>query len=185
MKISNLILLLTIVATGTLQAQTQETSISVEKAVQTINVLPLSYAYEGRIKDNSTYYLSAGFGTNITADVTDDAFDLDVVITPKLKAQYRKYYNLDKRAAQGKRTASNSGNYWGGLLKAEYSAARANSNEVDEYGVMIAPMWGLQRNTAGRFSFNLNLGYGARITQEKVSLQPVFDMSLGFVISSK
>ena len=186
MKKYTLILALAIFSAGILNAQSSnDGTVSVENAVQTINLLPLSYAYEGKINDNSTYYLLGGVGFDATAEDADGGFEINTYLNPKLKAQYRSYYNLDSRAAKGKRTEMNTGNYWGGLLNVEFPPIAGDQDLSDEYSVVVAPMWGLQRNTSGRFSFNLNLGYGLKVTSDDVRGALVANMTLEFVLSSK
>lgn len=186
MKSYTLIFALAIFSIGILNAQSSDDgTVSVENAVQTINLLPLSYAYEGKINNNSTYYVLGGFGFNASANDFNGELEINTYLNPKLKAQYRSYYNLDSRANKGKRTETNTGNYWGGLLNVEFPPIAGDQDIESDYSVVVAPMWGLQRNTSGRFSFNLNLGYGIQVASGGVAGIPVIDMTLGFVLSSK
>jgi hypothetical protein len=104
---------------------------------------------------------------------------------PKINEQFRHYYNLDKRAAKGKRTANNSGNFV--ALQATYDFQSISTNKwFNEYcpSFTIAPVWGIQRTYKGKFNLDLNLGLGANFDKYDTELVPVANFSIGWVIGN-
>ena len=87
-----------------------------------------------------------------------------VYFDPAEKAEYRYYYNAQKRIAKNKRTEMNSMNYVGGLVETIFTDAAYEDDHVSEEKLRpvntIGIIWGLQRNGSKHFSLDLNLGVG-------------------------
>lgn len=101
------------------------------------------------------FSVSAGWGST---------FGFRADADPALAVHYRHYYNLDRRAAKGKSTGRNSGNYLAALYDVTYTTARVLSDQITEEHRrpvhVLAAVWGLQRNGRKRFCLDLNLGGG-------------------------
>ena len=87
-----------------------------------------------------------------------------VYFDPAAKAQYRYYYNAEKRTAKNKRTEMNSMNYVGGVVETIFTDAAYEDDHVNEENVRpvntIGMIWGFQRNGSKHFSLDLSLGVG-------------------------
>ena len=87
-----------------------------------------------------------------------------VYFDPAAKAQYRYYYNAEKRSEKNKRTEMNSMNYVGGLVQTVFTDVAYTDDHVHEDKRRpintIGIIWGLQRNGSKHFSLDLNLGVG-------------------------
>ena len=93
------------------------------------------------------------------------------------------YYNLEKRAKKGKRTARNSGNYL--AANAVYNFGSISTN--DDYreapsSFTIGALWGLQRTYKGRFNLEFNAGPGVNFDKYDTEFVPIVNFTLGWVI---
>lgn len=110
-----------------------------------------------------------------------------VFFTPSFKAEYRTYYNLDRRFARGLRTANNNGNYFAPVYIGRYSIV----NEYDPYKWVneLGAVWGFQRSYPSGFSLDFNVGLvynfnpGSQYYYDPI--MPVTQLRLGFILGNK
>ncbi len=105
-------------------------------------------------------------------------------LSPTFSSQFRHYYNLNKRAEQGKRVDKNSGNFIAPIVKL-YGPALTKSGNVDvpDFMTALGAVWGIQRNYGKSFNFQLDLGPGIVFVEgEAASFAPIAELSLGFRI---
>lgn len=131
----------------------------VSKNVFSVNVLSPSVEMETKLSQFSTLDLNLGTGFSIAAGSMYGGVKFGIY--PNFKAQYRNYYNLEKRLSKDKNIANNSGNYiafhsaiYGGKPLIGDLESSAN------YSIEGGPVWGLQRVYGSGFKLNLNLGIG-------------------------
>ena len=120
---------------------------------------------EARIGRLQSIYLQAFMNTSAYFSYSSSlGTDGGVFFDPALTAQYRYYYNAEKRASKGKRTEMNNLNYVSGVIEIGFSKGAISDQYVSEKNrrpvTKIAAVWGIQRNGARRFSLDLNLGIG-------------------------
>ncbi|MDA6071806.1 DUF3575 domain-containing protein [Flavobacterium sp. AC] len=180
MKKNYLFLFLSILFINAVQAQ-DEAAIAVEKHQFKINMLLPGFAYEYGFDSKNTLYseLSIGAGYSYNGFYDESNF----YIFPMINEQFRHYYNLEKRAQKGKRTARNSGNYL--ALNALYNFKSISSNEKYrelDPSFTIAVLWGLQRTYKGRFNLDFNIGPGINFDKYDTEFSPVANFTLGWVI---
>lgn len=160
-----------------------------EKSQWSLNIIPLNIAYEHRIGDKSTIYAQAGLNLNRYDDANDSTtgffsrriYGLAIDFT----AQYRYYYNLEKRKAKSRSFASNSGNFVGAKVTPLLAPIRVFSDKevIKETGVVLAAMWGMQRVKKDLLVFNFNFGPAVRITSEGTDVDLIQgQLSLGFIL---
>lgn len=108
----------------------------------------------GQIFTNTSVFL--GYSSSSLGNMSSISFD------PAISAQYRYYYNAERRLAKGKRTALNSMNYLSLVYEATFTDDRISVSDYEEENVraihQFGICWGIQRNYASRFSLNLHLG---------------------------
>jgi hypothetical protein len=121
---------------------------------------------------------------------------------PGITEQFRYYYNGAKRAARRKNTEMNSMNYFG--LKGQAILFRAEKiknslQTLDRDFYYTGASWGIQRNGDKRLSFDLQVGGGYYIINERVKdansitvskstlngFAPHVDFSLGFWLNKR
>ncbi|MEP6929776.1 MAG: hypothetical protein ABI850_07180 [Flavobacterium sp.] len=147
-----------------------------------INVLlSPGFVYEHGFSAKNTLYseLSTALGYRHNGYYNEST----LFFVPQINEQFRHYYNLEKRAAKGKRTAYNSGNFI--ALSAIYSFKSISVNDwfnEDESSVTIAPVWGFQRTYKGKFNLEVNLGAGVFMDKFDTEFTPVANFTLGWVI---
>lgn len=178
MKNNYLLLLVLFLFTISSHAQ-EEASTSVEKNQFKINLLLPGFVYEHGFDAKNTLYseVSTGLGFSINSVNSNFAF------FPNVNEQFRHYYNLEKRAAKGKRTARNSGNYL--AVNAIYNFESISTN--DDYreaapSFTVGVLWGLQRTYKGRFNLEFNIGPGVNFDKYETEFVPVGNFTLGWVI---
>ncbi|WP_289661384.1 hypothetical protein [Flavobacterium panacagri] len=181
MKINSLLLILFVLFINAVQAQ-DDTPVSVVKNQFKINpLLSPGFVYEHGFSSKNTLYSEAslilGYRHNSFYDESTFYF------VPRITEQFRHYYNLEKRALKGKRTAHNSGNFI--ALYADYSFESISTNKLfSEYcpSFTVGPAWGIQRTYKGKFNIDLNIGAGLNVDRFDTEFTPIANFSLGWVI---
>lgn len=181
MKKNYVFLILSILFINSVQAQDE--AAAVEKNQFKINpLLSPGFVYEHGFSAKNTLYSEAslivGYRKNGFYDESTWYF------IPRINEQFRHYYNLEKRAAKGKKTANNSGNFV--ALSAEYQFESISTNEwFNEYcpSFTVGPVWGIQRTYKGKLNIDLNLGLGANFDKYDTELVPIANFTLGWVIN--
>lgn len=146
-----------------------------------INMLFPGFVYEHGFSQKNTLYSEIALGLGYRYNSYHN--DGNVYLFPLISEQFRHYYNLEKRAAKGKRTAFNSGNYI--AANALYNFKSISTN--DDYGnydssFTVAALWGLQRTYKGRFNLEFNIGPGVNFDQYDTEFVPVGNFTLGWVL---
>ncbi|SEN91077.1 hypothetical protein SAMN05216436_1254 [bacterium A37T11] len=172
-------LFIAILVTFGIKSQGQETaSPSLQKAQFIINIISPSFSYEARLGRKTSLALKAGVGFGVTYDSYDGG-QIDGDFWPYLMADYRYYYNLDKRVIKGRSTSHNSGNFV--ALSAWYSNQIPNPLSIGkEYAWSAGPVWGIQRTYWNRVNLKLAFGMGVvKREGENIIPWPMIDYSLG------
>jgi opacity protein-like surface antigen len=181
MKINHLFLLLTVLIINAAQAQ-DDAPVSVAKNQFKINpLLSPGFVYEHGFSAKNTLYSELSFAIGYRHDGFYN--ESTWYFIPRINEQFRHYYNLEKRAAKGKRTANNSGNFV--ALYAQYDFQSISTNKLfNEYcpSFTLAPVWGIQRTYKGKFNIDLNMGAGVNIDQNDTEFALVANFTLGWVI---
>jgi len=146
-----------------------------------LNLLAPSAEYELAVSDHSTIDMNLGVGFAYhSSSYGGDAFGL----FPGVEAQYRYYYNFNKRADKGKKTSENSANYIAGIASITSGKPIIGDLEyTDDYAGFVGPAWGLQRVYNSGFKLNLNLGLGLGFNEGgDAYVTPLFGLQLGWKI---
>lgn len=131
-----------------------------------LTVLSPGIGYEMPVGKYQTLYLHGYVGLNGGYSYSDALGSSSYFyLEPTLSAEYRYFYNFEKRKQQHRRVAKNSLNYLSPFLRTSI-ARRYWVNEagyVEHKGRFVhsvGAVWGLQRNYKGHFSLDLNIGAG-------------------------
>jgi hypothetical protein len=115
------------------------------------------YAYGSYFSiDHDSYEMSSGF---------TEAY----VVLPTITVEPRWYYNLKRRAAKGKNTAHNAGNFLALKVLGNPGFAFVSKNADATPALSVIPVWGLRRNMGRHFNFELYGGIGYVLSQAKGS----------------
>ncbi|RKR11985.1 hypothetical protein C8C83_3745 [Flavobacterium sp. 90] len=180
MKKKYLFLCLAVLLFNGVYAQ-DEVVTSVRKHQFKINMFTPGFVYEHGFDTKNTLYselsLNIGYRHNDFYDESSWYF------VPTINEQFRHYYNLEKRAAKGKRTAYNSGNFFAASVSYNFESISSNS-WFNEYSpsVTIGPLWGFQRTYKRKFNLELGLGAGVNIDKYDTEFTPIINFTLGWVI---
>lgn len=135
---------------------------TVERRLWKINFLVPGAEFETALGSFSTVNINpyVGLGYSYISSL-GDAW----LVQPSIDVQFRRYYNLLKRNAKGKRTAGNSANYLAiDVLAVGRSVVDGEDfRNFSYYG--LGPVWGMQRTF--RSNFNLSFQAGAMYTQSQ------------------
>lgn len=178
MKKNYLYLFLSVLFINVVVAQ-DSAPITVEKNQFKLNLFVPGFVYEHGFDAKNTLYSEARLGVGFSANSNSSNF----AIFPNINEQFRHYYNLEKRANKGKRTARNSGNFL--ALNANYNFESISTNVDYREAVpsfTVAALWGLQRTYKGRFNLEFNAGPGVNFDEYDTEFVPVVNFSIGWVI---
>ncbi|WP_337966464.1 DUF3575 domain-containing protein [uncultured Flavobacterium sp.] len=180
MKKNYLFLCLAVLLFNGVYAQ-DEAVTSVRKNQFKINMLFPGFVYEHGLSAKNTLYSEATLGAGYRYNSYYD--ESNVYIFPMITEQFRHYYNLEKRAAKGKRTAYNSGNFIAASASYNFQSISTNS-KYGEYSssVTLGALWGLQRTYKGRFNLELCVGPGINFDKYDTEFVPLANFTLGWVI---
>lgn len=181
MKKNYFLFFLFMVSFNIINAQ-EEAPVSVAKNQFKINpLLSPGFVYEHGFSAKNTLYSEASLivGYRHNGYYNESTW----YFIPRITEQFRHYYNLEKRAAKGKRTANNSGNFL--ALYTNYNFESISTNKwFNEYipAFSAGPVWGIQRTYKGKFNLDLNIGAGINIDKYETEFTPLANFSLGWVI---
>lgn len=155
---------------------------SVEDGLFSVNILTPGLEYEYGLTNSTTLDLRAGSGFAYR----EGAFGKGFGVYPVFGAQYRYYYNLNKRLEKGKNISNNSGNYIALSGTVQSGKPIVGDLEYNEgYFGVIGPVWGLQRYYGAGFKLDLNLGAGYGFNESGGSFfSPIVGLRLGWRISN-
>jgi hypothetical protein len=156
-------------------SQTQEGYISpdLNEAVLRVNFLGVpAFGFEKGLGSNLTIRPEAGLGWPVYVTAKNSKGlsypRMRSAVNPYLLFELRKYYNLQRRAAIGKKTRHFSGNYTG--LFYRYNAYEKDDNyKADDEGLVrdvhcLGVLWGFQKSLwpADIFYINFSVGPGIK-----------------------
>ena len=173
--------------------------------VTRLGILLPSFSYELPAGKNNSIQARVYMNANFTPDLDFASSENSsrATIDPGLafSGAFRHYYNYSNRLAKGKRTERNSLNFVSVLVGTSYTRrpvsfdyGRSRSLRFVHQAAML---WGLQRNYAGRFSFELNTGAGVYMGESNeggsapirsyrvTAFRPVIQFSMGLWLNRK
>ncbi|PRY87994.1 hypothetical protein [Mongoliibacter ruber] len=135
---------------------------SVEKSIWQVQSLLVTkyFSNESRLKRDLALRSEIGFNFSYR-----EGFSVNqptVAWWPFLRLEPRFYYNLQKRAAKGKKTAQNSGNFL--ALSTSYQPDWFVISNESNMGVIptlsLIPTWGIRRSPTQHFNYEAGIGVG-------------------------
>lgn len=149
---------------------------NVEAELFKVNFINPGVEYEVGIGHDQTldFGLALQFGAN----------DIGYAFLPAINAQYRYYYNFERREQRDKRIEGNSGNYLAasGTLFLE-EVIIGNLDSGDGFFGILGPVYGIQRTYPSGFNFTLEFGLGYYFDDFlDDGIGPTFSASIGWVL---
>lgn len=117
---------------------------------------------ESRISKN--FALRSGVGLNL-ANISGGDGKTKYTINPFLSLQPKYYFNINKRAENGKNIKNNSANYFSVQMRYSpdwFNISNDNLQLYDE--ISLIPTFGIRRNFGDRFNYEFKIGYGYKYT---------------------
>jgi hypothetical protein len=183
-EMKRITLLIMTVLSCTLFAFGQPEEAKVEQSLLSIYFIPLKITYEQGLGKSNTLEIGGGLTGVTWLENTGDFDEFRFGIAPFAETTFRNYYNLEKRQGKGKRTAMNSGNYWGIHARYNFEAIAGDTDDQQFRSFFIAPVWGFQRNYNSQFSLGMDFGLGAGFNDDGAYFSPLIRLKLGFVLFS-
>ena len=177
-------LLILMALSCTLFAFGQPEEAKVERSLLSVYFIPLKISYEQGLGKSNTLELGGGLNGVTWLENTGDFDEFRFGVVPFVETTFRNYYNLEKRQEKGKRTAMNSGNYWGIHARYHFEPIAGDTDDDRFNSVFIAPVWGFQRNYNSHFSLGMDFGLGVGFNGNDAYFGPLIRLKLGFVLFS-
>ncbi|MGB6153425.1 MAG: hypothetical protein WBG48_15705 [Pricia sp.] len=156
---------------------------NVEKGLFKVNALIPGVSYELGVGTNTSFNFDVGIllalegGTNVKTEFG---------LFPTLGADFRYYYNMDRRIGKGKNILGNSGNYLG-VANQFYpgNAFVGNLDFTSSYFYNTAVVYGIQRMRPKGFYWGVSFGPGLFVDDFDVNGGLFVDAKLGWVIGKR
>lgn len=154
----------------------------VSQNVLSVNFFVPGLEYEFRVSPESTLDLGIGSGFGLAGGYL--AGDTDFGFFPFATAQYRYFYNLEKRLRKNKSVDINSANYLALYSNITSGKPIIGDLQMEEgYQIAVGPVWGLQRYFQTGFKLDLRLGLGYFFEERGDSfVSPIIGISLGWLL---
>ncbi len=177
--------LLSIAFASHAQQFTAQDEASTTKSVTNISILSPAITHEIAVSPRQTILLGAELGVISKFNISNGIENSFTTLTPQIKADFRHYYNFEKRLAKGKNINNNSGNYL--ALRTMYIFDPiVNKENFLNYnnGLALGGVWGIQRVYKSGIYLGLSIGGGFIFGDEKFDTTGMGDFHLGFNIGS-
>ncbi len=152
-----------------------------------LNFLMPGVSYEQKMASYQAIYFSVYMDALILSANETSTDQAHVYFTPTFNAEFRNYYNINKRERKGLRTAMNSANYIAPLYIGKYS--QLSDFEPRDWLSQMGVVWGIQRNAPKGFSLDLNMGmvytFNAQNSWYYAPISPIIQLTLGFWMGDK
>lgn len=149
-----------------------------------INALSPGIEYEMALGVNSTLDIRVAYKPSLDPFSSSPLENYELF--PALTVQNRYYYNFGSRGRSGSPIYGNSGNYIAPSASVFESGSRIIEGELAE-GVFATAglVTGLQRSYNSGLSFSVDVGGAYYLGPFDGGIYPVFNISLGWIISEK
>ena len=149
-----------------------------------INMFHPGLEYEMSLGVNST--LDARVAYQFSPDPFTDKPVENMKLFPAITLQNRYYYNFDRRATGGRQIYGNSANYIAPSASVFFSGDDFENDNIPRSTFATAGLvTGIQRSYNSGLSFSVDVGAAYYLGEFSGGIQPVFNFSLGWIVSEK
>lgn len=155
----------------------------VAESLFSVNFLVPAVEFEAGITPKTTLDLNFGIGFGLASGMYRDGTEFGFF--PTFQAQYRYYYNLEKRLEQERKISDNNGNYFAGHVGLSSGKPVIGDLEyINNYSSTIGVVWGMQRiyDSGFKLNFNLGAGYGFNDLGDSY-FSPLIGIQLGWLVT--
>jgi hypothetical protein len=155
---------------------------TVEKNQFKIDFLSPGITYEHGLSTNNSLFTELGLGLGYKYD---DYFGSTFIAYPFVLAEFRHYYNFERRNRKGKNVSRNSGNYLG--FNAIYNFEPITNQQQNFVGsTNLSALYGFQRTYKSGFNLGLQAGVGYSIAKsDDDGFFPYLRFTIGWVLGKK
>ena len=149
-----------------------------------INLVNPGIEYEMALGVNTTFDIKAGMQFVLDPAVSNSYED--IAFLPAALAQYRYYYNFEKRQRNRKQIYGNSANYLAPAIAVFVPGSRTIENvPVNGAFGYAGFVTGLQRSYDSGFNFSVDAGAAYYLGNFDSQIYPIANLSVGWIISEK
>ncbi len=150
-----------------------------------INFINPGIEYEFAVGNDATL----DFGAGLQFVAAGSGANFYYAFIPALNAQYRYYYNMERRLEKNKRIEGNTGNYLalsGNLFTADVIIGNVESGTGT--AGFVGPIYGIQRTYPKGFNFGMEFGAGVYFQSDQnfrsidSGFAPIISFSIGWVL---
>jgi hypothetical protein len=160
---------------------------STTKSVTNLSIFSPAITHEIAVGKRQTIFLSGELEiiARYERNSMNNQYKSYYGLQPQLTADFRHYYNFEKRLTKGKNINNNSGNYL--ALRTMYTFDPVvNKDQFTSYnnGLILGGVWGIQRVYNSGIYLGLSLGAGILFGTQKFETAGVGKFQLGFNLAS-
>jgi len=149
-----------------------------------INIFNPGIEYEMALGVNTTFDIKAGL--QLALDPSESQVYENLGFFPAITAQYRYYYNFEKRQRNRRQVYGNSANYIAPAAAVFFPGSRTIDNVNVENVISYAgAVTGLQRSYNSGINFSIDVGAAYYFGFSTEGVYPVANISVGWIISEK
>lgn len=124
-----------------------------------LSLVGLTYQWEKTLNRKSVLTAEAGLAGGMAfSSNTTDGTNFRYAIVPEVGVGFRNYYNLDRRARNGKSTENNAANFIAADVFVNGNSIVSSRNTQSSEAVGITAAWGMQRPVSKRINFEWQAG---------------------------
>jgi hypothetical protein len=167
-----------------LQPLVAQEAYNVNNLMIKVNLLRPGMTFEKGISKNTTVCLDASliFGFSFSTSMMNGT-DFGLSVGPLFRAQYRYYYNFEKRKIKGKNSLNNSGNFFAASSGYSFKPVNFLRDDNRSDNLTVGGVWGFQRTYKSNVNISANFGVGYNFSENvKSNIVPIINFSVGWVI---
>ena len=145
-----------------------------------VNILAPGLTYERVLSDKTTFNIDVNLSFGGTSN---GGGQLKLLASPFGRAQYRYYYNLEKRLTKNKSIMGNSGAYIAPSVSYYMKTISDDFHLSNNDGLTAGAVWGFQKTYKSGINLGANTGLGYNFSSNLVhQVVPILNFTVAWVI---
>lgn len=174
----NFLIYIAILLSSTLAYSQKESNTT--RSLFKVNILSPGLTYERILSDKTTFDIDVNLSIGGSSN---GGGQLKLLASPFVRAQYRYYYNLEKRLGNNKSISGNSGGYMAPSISYYMKPINDDFHLSNYDGLTVGAVWGFQKTYKSGINLGANTGLGYNFSNNLVhQIVPILNFTVAWVI---